>query len=174
MLRLPDVNVLVAAFRSDDPRHAVAHAWLQSGLSGHRSLGICPAIIASVVRVVTHHRVFVNPTPTTGALQFADYLLSHPKVQVLRPGLGHWSIFRTLCLETGASGKLVPDAVNAALAIEHGCLLVTFDRDYARFGGLRWTSPNEDSGIEGYYVMEPRGAYKVPVRHSQKARKRRA
>jgi predicted nucleic acid-binding protein len=29
----------------------------------------------------------------------------------------------------------------AALAIEHGCTFITFDRDYARFPGLRWREP---------------------------------
>ena len=30
----------------------------------------------------------------------------------------------------------------AALAIEHGCVFVTYDRDYARFPGLDWRAPD--------------------------------
>jgi toxin-antitoxin system PIN domain toxin len=170
MLRLPDVNVLVPALREDDPRHLVARTWLRNALKSESSLGVCPAILASVVRIVTHARVFLRPTSTAQAFEFADFLLNHPHVQVLRPGNGHWSIFKTLCVETSASGKLIPDAVNAALAIEHGCLFVTFDSDYAKFAGLRWTSPLEDSGTGQYYVMEKRGLYRVPVRHTARAR----
>ena len=38
-------------------------------------------------------------------------------------------------------GNPVPDARLAALAIESGCELVTTDRDYSRFPGLRWRHP---------------------------------
>ncbi len=40
---------------------------------------------------------------------------------------------------------LVPDAHLAALAIEHGLLLCSTDRDFARFDGLRWTDPLRDA-----------------------------
>ena len=35
----------------------------------------------------------------------------------------------------------VSDAYLAALAIEHGCELVTTDSDFSRFRGLRWRHP---------------------------------
>ena len=35
----------------------------------------------------------------------------------------------------------VTDAWYAALAIEWGCEWITFDRDYARFPGLKWRTP---------------------------------
>jgi predicted peptidase len=38
-------------------------------------------------------------------------------------------------------GPLVTDAYVAALAIEHGCELVTTDSEFARFPGLRWRHP---------------------------------
>ena len=40
-----------------------------------------------------------------------------------------------------AKGNLVPGAYLAALAIEHGCELISADRDFARFPGLRWRHP---------------------------------
>ena len=36
---------------------------------------------------------------------------------------------------------LVADAYLAALAIEHGCELITTDSDFSRFAGLRWRHP---------------------------------
>ena len=33
------------------------------------------------------------------------------------------------------------DAYHAALALEHGAELLTADRDFARFPGLRWRHP---------------------------------
>ncbi|WP_281015948.1 PIN domain-containing protein [Roseiarcus fermentans] len=41
----------------------------------------------------------------------------------------------------GAAGNLTTDAHLAALALEQNATLVSFDRDFARFEGLRWTLP---------------------------------
>jgi uncharacterized protein len=42
-------------------------------------------------------------------------------------------------LGAGTAGNLTTDAHLAALAIEHDAELVTFDRDFERFAGLRMT-----------------------------------
>jgi hypothetical protein len=57
------------------------------------------------------------------------------------PGERHWSIFKRLCAEVGARGPLICDAWHTALAVEHGCRFITFDRDFARFPGLDWREP---------------------------------
>jgi uncharacterized protein len=57
------------------------------------------------------------------------------------PGGRHWAIFTTLCRDAGAQGNLIPDAYLAALAIESGSELITTDRDFGRFPGLRWRPP---------------------------------
>ena len=44
-----------------------------------------------------------------------------------------------------AAGDLAPDAQLAAIAMEHGGEVVSFDRDFARFEGVRWVRP-PDSG----------------------------
>jgi predicted nucleic acid-binding protein len=59
----------------------------------------------------------------------------------VEPREHHWDIFKRLCIETETRGPRVIDAWYAALAIEWGCEWVTFDRDYARFAGLRWRAP---------------------------------
>jgi predicted nucleic acid-binding protein len=60
---------------------------------------------------------------------------------LIAPGPRHWEIFERLCVTAGAKGNLVPDAHLAALAIESGSELVTTDRDFSRFPGLRWRHP---------------------------------
>ena len=60
----------------------------------------------------------------------------------MTPGPRHWEIFARLCRESEARGNLVPDAYLAALAIESGCEWVTTDRDFSRFPGLRWKTPD--------------------------------
>ena len=39
------------------------------------------------------------------------------------------------------TGRLVPDAHLAALAIEHGLTLCSTDGDFAKFPGLKWLNP---------------------------------
>jgi len=64
-----------------------------------------------------------------------------PDVKMVVCAFRHWSIFSRLCREGDATGNLVPDTYIAALAIESGAELITTDRDYARFPGLRWRHP---------------------------------
>ena len=93
------------------------------------------------VRVATHSRVFRQPSDLDEVIAFAEALLGLPHCVAIQPGEGHWRIFARLCREGDARGNLVPDAWFAALAIEAGCEWITLDRDYARFPGLRWRTP---------------------------------
>jgi toxin-antitoxin system PIN domain toxin len=103
--------------------------------------GLSELVLSGFVRVVTHPLVFDPPAPTDRALAFADALRGQPNAVIVTPGPRHWEVFERLCLAAGAKGNLVPDAYLAALAIEHGCELVTTDSDFARFRGLRWRHP---------------------------------
>lgn len=58
----PDVNVLVAASRLDHPHHVVAYAWLKTAL-GIQRLAILPMVAWGFLRLVTHPKVFLEPTP---------------------------------------------------------------------------------------------------------------
>ena len=138
---LCDVNVLVYAFRQDAPRHAECRAWLMDQLAGPSSVGVSDQVLSGVVRVVTHPRVFKEPSSVEEALEFVDAVRTSPVAVPVNPGTRHWGVFRDLCWEVGARGNLVPDAWYAALAIESGCEWITTDRDYARFPGLRWRVP---------------------------------
>lgn len=138
---LPDVNVLVYTFRSDSPNHARYRQWLEAVVNGPAAYGMSPQVLASVVRIVTHPRIFARPSLLKDALAFATTLLEQAHCQLIQPGPRHWRIFCDLCSQAQASGNLVQDAWLAALAIESGCEWVTTDRDYARFDGLRWRTP---------------------------------
>jgi hypothetical protein len=165
-----DVNVLVGAFRVDAVRHHALKAWLDQELSAPHAFAISSVTLASFVRVVTHPGIFPTPSPIERALEFCEAMERHPMARPVEPGPLHGAIFRRLCVETPATGKLVPDAWNAALALEHGLTFITLDRDYQRFAGLRWASPFDDLGPGGYYIMETRAHYRVPVRHDVRAR----
>jgi len=138
---LPDVNVLVYAYREDAPRHERYRRWLERVLDGREAYGLSDLVLAGFLRVVTHPRVFAPPSPIRHALEFVQVLRDHPNCMPVAPGQRHWEIFVRLCHESGAKGNLVPDAYLAALAIESGSEWMTTDRDYSRFPGLRWRDP---------------------------------
>lgn len=92
----PDVNVLVAASRSDHPHHAVARNWLQQSVANAgrgTPLKLQPMVITSFLRLVTHPKIFIHPTPMPEALRFVDALLSAPGVE--QPALAtEWPAMR--------------------------------------------------------------------------------
>ena len=138
---LPDVNVLIYAFRSDSVDHERYRDWLQSVIGGPPAYGIAPQVLAALARVTTHPKIFVRPSRLAEVFAFNQTLLSQPNATPIAPGERHWGIFETLCRQAQATGNLVQDAWFAALAIESGCEWISTDRDYARFEGLSWRAP---------------------------------
>lgn len=143
-MQSPDVNVLVSAFREDAVHHGRCRSWLMDTRSGRERIGLSELALSGALRVLTHPRVFHPPTPTEAALDFVDALLDQPTSLPLRPGDGHWRIFRGICATLGLTGNRVPDAYHAALAIEHGCEWVTLDRGFSIYPGLRWINLLDD------------------------------
>jgi toxin-antitoxin system PIN domain toxin len=138
---LPDVNVLVYAYREDSARHAAYRHWVEDVVNGDEAYGMSELVLGGFLRVVTHPKVFQRPSPIEHALAFAEQLRRQANCIRIEPGLRHWEIFERLCLDCEARGNLVPDAYLAAMAIESGCEWITTDRDYSRFRGLRWRHP---------------------------------
>jgi toxin-antitoxin system PIN domain toxin len=138
---LPDVNVLIYALRKENPFHAICRPWLDRIVLGDARFGLSPLSLSAVVRITTNRRSYPEPSTLTDALGFCEDLRGQPHCQLVEPGARHWDIFKRLCVETDTRGPRVTDAWYAALAIEWGCEWITFDRDYARFPGLKWDTP---------------------------------
>jgi uncharacterized protein len=133
----PDVNVLLAAFRSDHPQHAVGLACVREGLAGAatgRSFVILPMVVSGFLRLATHARVFHEPAPPQAAVAFIDSLLAVPGVEIADLGR-EWPAFRRLVRDHGACGNDVPDAWIAATVQTLGENLATFDRAFGRLLG---------------------------------------
>ncbi len=113
---LPDVNVLIYAFRTDAERHDEYKDWLESVVNGPAAYGIAPQVLGGVVRICTHPRIHARPSRVRDAFEFCRVLLEQPNATVVAPGPRHWEIFS-------------------------GCEWITTDRDYARFAGLAWRAP---------------------------------
>jgi uncharacterized protein len=140
-LILPDVNVLLYAFRSDSSSHGSYRKWLESVVNGQEAYAISLQVLASLVRISTHPKIFKQPSELAEALHFCDVISNQQQCIVITPGERHWNIFVDLCKRTSAAGNLIQDAWFAALAIESGSEWITTDRDYSRFPGLRWRTP---------------------------------
>jgi hypothetical protein len=138
---LPDVNVLLFAFRKDATGHDAYREWLDGVVNGAEPYGISPQTLSSVVRIATHRQIHAHPSSVTEVLEFCRAVMAPDHCVAVQPGLRHWTIFDDLCRRSKAAGNLVPDAWFAALAIESGCEWITNDRDYGRFPGLRWREP---------------------------------
>jgi hypothetical protein len=138
---LCDVNVLVYAHRSDATDHEAYRAWLEEAISGPAPFGSSDLVLSGFVRIVTHPRVFRDPTPLGGALAFVEAIRARETHVAVHPGSRHWGIFLDLCRQARVRGNLVPDAWYAALSIEAGAEWITTDRDFRRFPGLRARHP---------------------------------
>lgn len=138
---LPDVNVLLYAFRADSLRHSEYRAWLTATVNGDLPFGVSPQTLASLIRISTHAGIYVNPSRLDEAVAFCNAVVEAPTCMVVQPRERHWGIFTDLCRQARGKGNLVQDAWFAALAIEADCEWITTDRDYARFPRLRWREP---------------------------------
>ena len=130
----PDVNVLIAASRSDHPHHKAAYACIEEAIAACAeggSVKLMPMVVASFLRLVTNSKIFVRPTPVEDAVGFLDALLAVPGVEM--PPLGaEWPMLRQLCIEKKLSANDIPDAGLAAAVIQLGEHLVTFDTDFKK------------------------------------------
>lgn len=138
-MRMPDVNLLVYAHRSDDPAHEFCRVWLKRLATGPEPFALSLEVATVFVQIVTHPRFPNGPTPLPQALAVIDALTAMPTCRVVGAAERHWPLFRKLCETTGATGKQMGDARHAAIALEHGCTWVTRDGDFDCFvsAGLR-------------------------------------
>ena len=138
-MKLPDVNVLLHVVNTASPQHAVAKQALQDAFT-EGDVGLPWAVLLGFLRLTTRSGILSQPLTVDDALQIVHSWLDHPAAMALAPGDRHAAILSRLLIGAGQGDSLVSDAHLAALAIEHNAELLSFDRDFARFAGLRWTA----------------------------------
>jgi uncharacterized protein len=138
---LLDVNVVLAVHRADHPGHDGIRAWFDAMVTGNERFTVPTPVWASFLRLATNRRIFAVPTPRREAFSFIDAVRGQPLHLPIGPGPRHLALLQRLCDESDASGDLIPDAVLAAVAVEHGCQVVTLDRDFARFRSVDHVRP---------------------------------
>lgn len=137
-MKLVDTNVLIHAVNADSREHAVARECLEEGLSGGTGVGFAWLALVGFVRLATRRGILAAPLAADDALGVVDDWLAAPYAQLLEATPRHWPILRRMLVGAGTAGNLTNDAHLAALAIEHAATLVSFDRDFERFAGLRF------------------------------------
>ena len=140
-MKLLDVNILVEAHRADAPFHREVSEWLSEAMGEPPGVVVSDLVLSGFLRVVTHPRVFKEPTPLVRALEFVEALRSRRAVRVVAPGSKHWNIFTELLTRFDATGNHIPDAFHAALAMEYGYEWVSLDRGFSRYRDLKWIHP---------------------------------
>lgn len=134
---LLDVNIVLAAHRDDHPHHTAIRAWFDRLLASEAPFTVPTIVWTSFLRLATNRRIFEVPTPRAEAFAFIQATCAQPHHLLTSPGPRHLTLLKRLCDEADAVADLVPDAVIGAVALEHGCEVVTLDRDFARFSSVR-------------------------------------
>ena len=137
---LPDVNVLVYAFRADDPLHGVARAWLNDVVASDSRFALSKLALSAVVRIATDPRGHRNPASARGK-HSASATTCLPNRTARSSSRGNViGIFSSsFASRPTRAGADITDTWFAALAIEWGCEWVTFDRDFLKFPELKCT-----------------------------------
>ena len=136
-----DANVLLYAVDRASAHHEPSLSWLEDALGGAEAVGLTWVVLLAFVRIATSGVVFATPLTADEATGQVEAWLSAPAAVVLQTTPRHAGLLRGLLRDTGTAGNLTTDAHLAALAIEHGADIVSYDRDFARFPGVKHRLP---------------------------------
>lgn len=140
-MNLVDANVLLYAVNQADPKHEPSRQWLDAALAGREPVGFSWVVLLAFLRLSTKVGLFPRPLTVDAALETVRSWLDQPPSLLLEPSPRHLGILRGLLGEVGPGANLVNDAHLAALALEHGGRVVSYDSDFGRFTGVRWQPP---------------------------------
>ena len=136
-----DVNILVYANDLDSPEFTRCRDWLDSVMNGREPVGLSWQTLLGFVRIITDPRMSKRPMSIAIACKIVSNWLSRPQVRVVEPGAHFWSLFTEQVAVAKISGRRVPDAALACIALERNARVCTTDRDFARFAGLQLINP---------------------------------
>jgi len=140
-VKLVDTNVLLYAVNEADDEHERARSWLDDALGGTEAVGFSWVVLLAFLRLVTKVGLFPRPLAPRDALAVVRAWLDQAPSIVVEPTSRHLEVLAGLIDSVGTGGNLTSDAHLAALAVEHDATIVSYDHDFARFAGVRWTSP---------------------------------
>lgn len=138
---LVDANILLYAEDQLNPQHEIAREWWDEQLSGAAPVCLCWTVLCAFIRIGTNPRVFERPLTLKQTVTRVQSWLDQPCTRLIYPTERHWTVLQSLLTEGQALGNLVSDAHLAALAVQHGCTLMSTDSDFTRFTQVKWKNP---------------------------------
>lgn len=135
-MKLPDLNVLIYAVNRASQNHEQARTWLEKALTSDEGVGLAWIALLGFIRLSTRTGIFSTPLQPEQALEIVRAWISAPRASILNPTERHGAVLASLLIAAGTAGNLTTDAHLAALAIEHGATLSSYDTDFERFAGL--------------------------------------
>ena len=134
---LLDVNVLLYSHNRDVAENGRCTEWLQSALREGELLGIPWHCFMAFLRISTVPRGLLRPLSSVEASRVIHRWIEHPQVVIPEPGRRFWRVLQEVGTDSQTRGRGWSDTYLAALAIEQGASLATFDRDFRRFKNLK-------------------------------------
>ena len=138
---IPDLNLLLCAHNTEEPRHIVARDWWMSLLSGEETIGIPLAVSVGFIRLSTNPSVVSPPMTSEQAVALVREWFQSPRVIHLDSGVNHFNHLEQCLNAAGKAGSLVTDAHIAALALDHDAEVHSADQDFGLFPNVRWRNP---------------------------------
>ncbi len=136
MTDLLDVNVWLVLTDARHEHHSAALRYWENDAA--EMTVFCRVTMRGFLRLVTHSRMASPPLPATRAWEvYRDYLQA-PGVGFLQEPAGLEQKLAAFSTQPTLRHRLWTDAYLAALAIDSGCRLVSFDSDFQLFDGLKF------------------------------------
>ncbi len=137
-MHLPDVNFWLALAFQSHAHHASAKAWMQS--ASQQSCSLCRVTQMGFLRLATNRKVFPSfAVPMPEAWRAYDEILSDKRVRFTEEPTGIEVAWRTMTQQKTFSTNIWTDAYLAAFAIAADLEVITFDKGFRQFKGLRHT-----------------------------------
>lgn len=134
---IADANALLPLLSSDHPHHKTAREWWDE--CGEGDVGLCLPVHMALLRLLSNVRVMGSSVQRPEAAWDAvAALAAHPRVVTVQDiPSAHPDCWRRNVNGREPTPDLWTDAWIAALAQALGCEMVTFDRGFRMFGGLK-------------------------------------
>lgn len=137
-----DTNILVYAHRPEMPFHDRAREVLDETLMKPEPLAVPWPCVHEFLAIVTHPRIFREPTPIDVALDALDRLRQSLDGGFLGEGDGYLEALDSLARPARLQGPIIHDARIAAICHYHGVReLWSADRDFSRLSAIQVTNP---------------------------------
>jgi uncharacterized protein len=137
-MRLPDVNFWLALAFHSHVHHISAKAWIQS--AARQSCCLCRVTQMGFLRLSTNQKVFpLDALPMADAWRVYDELFGDERIAFAEEPEDLDVAWRRFAQLQTFSANVWTDAYLAAFATTADFEIVTFDKGFAQYEGLRYT-----------------------------------